>query len=105
MKLKSFIFCLLLFSFFAKAQEKNSILPKDYTVTMDSLLLHVNKDQINTGLLYDRVVNNEGLLDFNDTKNPKKSSMWHFIQALSEINRSRINSKYKLPNKSTVLKF
>lgn len=96
MKLKLFIFSLLWLSLFVKAQEKESVLPKDYTVAMDSLLLHINKDQINTGLLYDRVVNNAHLLDFNDPKAPMKSNMWHFIQALSEVHHSSLDPKNKM---------
>ncbi len=35
MKLKLFISSLLLLSLFAKAQDKESLIPKEYTVTMD----------------------------------------------------------------------
>ena len=48
------------------AQEKEPIAPKDYTVAMDSLLRFVKKDQIKTGLLYDRVVSN-AILFFDST--------------------------------------
>ncbi len=97
MKLKLFISSLLLLSLFAKAQDKESLIPKEYTVTMDSLLRHVNKDQINTGLLYDRVVSNAHLLDFNDKENLQKSNLWHFIQALSEVHRSSLDPKNTMP--------
>ena len=48
------------------AQEKESVNPKNYTVVMDSLLRYVKKDQIKTGLLYDRVVSN-AILFFDST--------------------------------------
>ena len=56
MKKITFITVFFLIAIFATAQEKEPIAPKDYTVSMDSLLKFVKKDQIKTGLLYDRVV-------------------------------------------------
>ena len=75
------------------AQEKASIVPKNYTVAMDSLLRFVNKKDLKTGLLYDRVVANANLLEFNNKEAKKSSSYWHYIQALSEIHKSSINPK------------
>jgi hypothetical protein len=61
-----FISILCFFSTLLFAQEKESIAPKDYTVTLDSLLKYVKKDKKKTGLLYDRVVANANLLEFNN---------------------------------------
>ena len=78
------------------AQEKPSIAPKNYTVAMDSLLRFVNKGDLKTGLLYDRVVANANLLEFNNKEAKKSSSYWHYIQALSEIHRSSLDPKNKM---------
>jgi hypothetical protein len=92
-----FISILCLISTILFAQEKEPKVQKDYTVVMDSLLRFVKKDQIKTGLLYDRVVANANLLTFNDKqeneKERKSSSYWHYIQALSEVHRSSLDSK------------
>ena len=78
------------------AQEKPSIAPKNYTVAMDSLLRFVNKGDLKTGLLYDRVVANANLLEFNSKEAKKSSSYWHYIQALSEIHRSSLDPKNQM---------
>lgn len=46
-------------TFSAKAQDKN------YTETMDSLFINLNKTEITTGILYDRVFPFAGLDIFN----------------------------------------
>lgn len=68
------IFSLFVLSFFAQAQDKEPIAQKDYTVAMDSLLRFVKKDQMKTGLVYDRVVANANLLEFNNKENKQTSS-------------------------------
>ena len=88
-----FISILCFFSTLLFAQEKESIAPKDYTVTMDSLLKYVKKDNMKTGLLYDRVVANANLLEFNNKDSKLISSYWHYIQALSEVHRSSLDPK------------
>jgi Putative serine esterase (DUF676) len=93
MKNLQIIVLFLLFSITVKAQEKEQIAPKDYTIAMDSLLKNVKKDQMKTGLLYDRVVANANLLDFNNKEGKQASSYWHYIQALSEIHRSSLDPK------------
>ena len=75
------------------AQEKPSIAPKNYTVAMDSLLRFVNKKEIKTGLLYDRVVANANILEFNIKDTKKSSSYSHYIQPLSEIHKASVNPK------------
>lgn len=91
------IFCLFVLSFFAQAQEKEPVAPKDYTVTMDSLLRFVKKDNMKTGLLYDRVVANANLLEFNTKESKSTSSYWHYIQALSEVHRASLDPKNVMP--------
>jgi hypothetical protein len=78
------------------AQEKEQVAPKDYTVTMDSLLQFVKKDKMKTSLLYDRVVANANLLEFNNKENKQVSSYWHYIQVLSEVHRSSLDPKNKM---------
>ncbi|CAM4045523.1 DUF676 domain-containing protein [Flavobacterium branchiophilum] len=91
-----FISILCFISTILFAQEKEPIAPKDYTVAMDSLLKFVKKDQIKTGLLYDRVVANANLLEFNNKERKQSSSYWHYIQALSEVHRSSLDPKNKM---------
>ena len=74
-----FIAILCFFSTILFAQEKASIAPKNYTVAMDSLLRFVNKKDLKTGLLYDRVVANANLLEFNNKEAKKSSSYWHYF--------------------------
>jgi hypothetical protein len=47
--------------------------PKDYTIAMDSLLQFLNKDLAKTGILYDRVIANANLVEFNEAKSKKQS--------------------------------
>ena len=92
--MKNFYTILLcLFSILLLAQEREQIAPKDYTVTMDSLFRFVKKDQMITSLLYDRVIANANLLDFNNPGINQQSSYWHYIQALSEVHRSSLDPK------------
>ncbi len=94
---KNIFVCIVCFiSTLLFAQENESIAPKDYTVSMDSLLKYVKKDQMKTGLLYDRVVANANLLEFNKTEGKSSSNYWHYIQALSEVHRSSLDSKNKM---------
>lgn len=86
---------ILLLSFTVKAQEKLDVVPKDYTVVMDSLFRYVNKEQVTTGVLYDRVIANANLVEFNDEKSNKTSSFWHFVQGWSELNRASFNPTIK----------
>ncbi len=85
-----FISILCFISTILFSQEVAQVAPKDYTVTMDSLLRFVNKDKLKTGLLYDRVVANANLLEFNNKESKNTSSYWHYIQALSEVHRSSL---------------
>ena len=50
-----FLFIFLVTSI-SNAQVKYTGLEKTYTESMDSLLINVNKQQISTGILYDRVM-------------------------------------------------
>jgi hypothetical protein len=88
-----FISILCLISTILFAQEKEQIAPKDYTISMDSLLKNVKKDKMKTSLLYDRVVANANLLEFNNKESKQVSSYWHYIQSLSEVHRSSLDSK------------
>lgn len=92
------IFSALILTNFAQlqAQEKEQIATKDYTVAMDSLLRFVNKNDLKTSMLYDRVVANANLLSFNSRDTKQKSSYWHYIQVLSEIHRSSLFEKSKM---------
>ncbi len=94
---KNIFVCIVCFiSTLLFAQENEPIAPKDYTVTMDSLLKYVKKDNMKTGILYDRVVANANLLEFNNKDSKLKSSYWHYIQALSEVHRSSLDPKNKM---------
>lgn len=59
----------------------------DYTAYVDSLMQHLDKSGVTTGILYDRVTPLASLQDFNKPA-ADTSSYWHFIQAYSEIYRS-----------------
>lgn len=63
-----------------QAQGKEQIAPKNYTVAMDSLLRFVNKNDLKTAMLYDRVVANANLLSFND----RDSKQTHLIGITSK---------------------
>ena len=63
---------------------------------MDSLLRFVNKDNLKTALLYDRVLAYANLLDFNNRDSKQSSNYWHYIQALSEVHRSSLDSENKM---------
>ena len=82
------VFILCFFNVLTFSQNDKSIIPKDYTITMDSLLQFVNKQEAKTGILYDRVIANANLVEFNDDKNKKQSDYWHFVQAWGEIYRA-----------------
>ena len=73
------IFTLLCINQNFQAQTINKA-PKDFTVTMDSLLQYVNKQEAKTGILYDRVIANANLVEFNEPKSKKQSDYWHFVQ-------------------------
>ena len=62
--------------------------PKDYTVAMDSLFQFLNKDLAKTNILYDRVIANANLVEFNEATSKKQSDYWHFMQAWGEIYRA-----------------
>ena len=81
------IFTLLCLNSNFQAQTINKT-PKDYTVTMDSLFQFLNKDLAKTGILYDRVIANANLVEFNEAKSKKQSDYWHFVQAWGEIYRA-----------------
>jgi len=93
-----FISIVCFFSTLLFAQEKEPVAPKDYTATMDSLLRYVKKDQMKTSLLYDRVLANANLLEFNTKDSKSISSYWHYLQALSEVHRASLDSKNVMPN-------
>ena len=50
-----FLFIFLV-TFVSNAQVRYTGLEKTYTESMDSLLTYVNKQQVSTGILYDRVM-------------------------------------------------
>ncbi len=59
-----------------------------YEHITDSLFQHLDKSGVNTGMLYDRVFPISSLNEFNKISSDT-TSMWHFVQAYSEIYRSR----------------
>lgn len=62
------IYCILYLIFvfqIATAQEQTKQTTKGYTTTMDSLLLDLNKKDVTTDILYDRVIANANLIEFN----------------------------------------
>ena len=56
-------------------------LKKDYTVSMDSLLLYVNKQPITTGILHERVMNFANLDALKANGAITNSSYNHFLQS------------------------
>ncbi len=90
------ILCLFVFSSALRSQEKEQMAPKDYTITMDSLFRFVKKDSMKTGLLYDRVIANANLLEFNNKESKQSSNYWHYIQSLSEVHRSSLDPENKM---------
>ncbi len=73
-----------------------------YTQMVDSLMAPLNKTQITTGILYDRVFPFAYLQSFNRSyNNPDTSSYGHFYQAYSEIynaayNKTNLMNDYRL---------
>lgn len=59
----------------------------EYKQTTDSLLQHLDKSGVSTGVLYDRVFPVSALNNFNMVVSDT-SSTWHFIQAYSEFYRA-----------------
>ena len=86
------IFTLLCLNQNFEAQTINKT-PKDYTVSIDSLCQFLNKDLAKTGILYDRVIANANLVEFNEAKGKKQSDYWHFVQAWGEIYRASFAPK------------
>lgn len=86
---KKLLFILLALLLFAiqnsKAQQDD-----EYKHLTDSLFQHLNKLEVTTGVLYDRVFPLSGLNTFNLIV-PDTSSKAHFIQAYSEYYRSAFN--------------
>jgi hypothetical protein len=76
---------LLLISVFVKAQEV-----KTYTQTMDSLLVSIDKKQMKTSTLYDRVFPFANLTQQKDT-----TDFGYFRQAYSELYRASYNPTFK----------
>lgn len=72
----------------ATAQVTYSGLQKNYTQSMDSLLLNVNKQNIATGILYDRILSFGNLDKLKLNNEMTKSNYGHFIQSWSELNRA-----------------
>ena len=60
-------------------------LKKDYTESMDSLLLYVNKQPITTGILHERVMNFSNLDALKANGAITNSNYNHFLQSWSEF--------------------
>ncbi len=54
--IKKLMLLLCLYGFSATAQVTYTGLKKDYTQSMDSLMTRVNKQNVTTGILYDRIM-------------------------------------------------
>ena len=67
-----------------------------YTQIVDSALFPVNKTQITTGVLYDRVFPIAGLHAFKSTDT---SFFWHFYQAYNELFNATYNKTGLTPVK------
>ena len=63
----------------AKSQNKGTVDTKPAHIIMDSLLRYVDKQKIDTGILYDRVIANANLIEFNNERNNKSTNFWHFV--------------------------
>jgi Putative serine esterase (DUF676) len=89
------LFCIVcLFSIQTRAQVTNSGLSKNHVQAMDSLLLYVNKQPINTGILYDRVMSFSNLDFLKDNGVTTKSNYEHFLQSWSEIYRAAYSPSF-----------
>ena len=75
---------LFLFSISAKAQDKT------YTETIDNTLISVDKKQMKTSILYDRVFPFANLKQIKDT-----TDFEYFRQACSELHRASYNPSFK----------
>lgn len=84
-----FVTCLVGFSVFG--QNTITGLKKDYTQSMDSLLLNINKQPINTGILYERIMSFTDLDALKANGAITTSNYDHFIQAWSELHRAAYN--------------
>ena len=60
-------------------------LKKDYTESMDSLLLYVNKQPITTGILHERVINFSNLDALKANGAINSSNYNHFLQSWSKL--------------------
>ena len=65
---------------------------KTYTETIDSTLISVDKKQMKTDILYDRVVPFANLTEQRDT-----TDFEYFRQAYSELYRASYNLTFKIP--------
>lgn len=81
------IIYLLVFISFIFGLKSNAQQTDEYKHTADSLFLHLDKNGVGTGVLYDRVFPISGLNNFN-LVSADTSSMRHFIQGYSEFYRS-----------------
>lgn len=86
MKKKRLTLTLITFFTILSASYGQANVDFSYTQMVDTLMGPLNKSQITTGILYDRVFPFAGLHSFNTLYgNPDTSSYNHFYQSYSEI--------------------
>ena len=83
--LKLLFLAICTFSITAQSQATFTGLKKDYTESMDSLLLYVNKQPITTGILHERVMNFSNLDALKANGAINSSNYQHFLQSWSEL--------------------
>ena len=83
--LKKLWFLSLFVGFSTFGQTTITGLKKDYTESMDSLLLYVNKQPITTGILHERVMNFSNLDALKANGAITNSNYQHYIQSWSEL--------------------
>jgi hypothetical protein len=97
--MKKFILNLLFiaicaFSISAQSQVTYTGLKKDYTQSMDSLLLNINKTPIMTGILYDRIMPFANLNMLKENGLITKANYTTYIQSYSELYRAAYNPTF-----------
>ena len=78
----------------SSGQTTFSGLSKDYTQSMDSLLLFVNKAPVTTGILYDRIQPFAYLSRLKENGQATKTTFKNFVQGWSELHRASFNPTF-----------
>ncbi|WP_310555338.1 T9SS type A sorting domain-containing protein [Flavobacterium sp.] len=92
--LKKLWFLCLFVAISTSGQTTITGLKKDYTQSMDSLLLNINKQSITTGILHERIMNFANLDALKANGAITNSNYNHFLQSWSELYRAAYNPTF-----------